>query len=204
MIRERHPGTFFFAKHTWFVHKYKSQAKKLRQKKPITCQKRPFLQASNLILAMGSMLRLILRFILDMRNRRIMGCKNGPSATHSTLHRRKRHLKFNFDISNTNILQKKSSFKKPFQIGKGPCPTTKRIPSATTFAKHDITRTLNWKYCATIVSAVHDQAYSPNSIISKNCEGCPVSSVAPSCHFNQYHILRYNCICLKAISMVSR
>ena len=107
MIRERHPGTFFFAKHTWFVHKYKSQAKKLRQKKPITCQKRPFLQASNLILAMGSMLRLILRFILDMRNRRIMGCKNGPSATHSTLRRRKRHLKFNFDISNTDILQKK-------------------------------------------------------------------------------------------------
>ena len=82
------------------------------------------------------------------------------------------------------------------QIGKGPCPTTKHISS-----KHDITRALNWKYCARIAGAVHDQAYSPNSTISKNCEGRPVSSVTPSCHFNQYHILRYNCTCLKALNL---
>ena len=60
-----------------------------------------------IILNMEGMLLLILGFILDMRSKRIMGCKDGLSATHSTLHRRKRHLKFNFDISNTNILQKK-------------------------------------------------------------------------------------------------
>ena len=33
MIRKRHPGTIFFAKYTWFVHKYKSQAKKTTPKK---------------------------------------------------------------------------------------------------------------------------------------------------------------------------
>ena len=86
-----------------------------KSKKP--AKKRPFLQAGNLnlvigsmllhisgfILNMGSMLLLILRliidmrsmllpiseFILDMESKRKIGCKNGLSATFTAHHQRK-------------------------------------------------------------------------------------------------------------------
>ena len=128
----RQGTTFLQNIHVLPKNKAKEQRKKVKEK----LLKRLFLQASDLILDMRSALLLFLGFVLDMRSmllliwrfilnmrsmlllisgfildmgsKCIIGSKNGLSAAYSALHRRKRHLKFNFDTSNTDILQKKA------------------------------------------------------------------------------------------------